>query len=215
MLRSLKAKRLGRVALGWPEDWERKGGASDEPGTLRRGYWIDRTHRVWLRVGKAGSATQFNAEAEIHDSLALPGLLPVLVRGEGEDGRPWLALPARGRPAELVLENRPPSTEGALAHASRGLGLLITLAQLGYRLPDARLRRFLIDRDGGLLLADLSGITQADDGTDSDAHRASGFGLCRDLLRGLGSDLPPDLERRLFGMKGSLLDLRRAIAMVR
>jgi hypothetical protein len=215
MLASLKAKRLGRVALGWPKDWERRGGASEESGVLRRGYWIDHAHRVWLRVGKAASAEQFNDEAKIHDGLALPGLLPILIRGEAEDGRPWLALPARGRPAEAVLGDRPPRVADAMAYASLGLSLLITLEQLGFRLPDARLRRFLIDRDGGLLLADLSGITRTEDGAEAPGHRASGFGLCRDLLRGRGGDLPSDLERRLFGMRGSLVDLRRAIEMAR
>jgi hypothetical protein len=102
-----------------------------------------------------------------------------------------------------------------LALASVGLGLLISLGQLGYRLPDARLRRFLIDRHEGLLLADLSGIEKVADEPDSKIHRSSGFGLCRDLLRGRGSELPADLEARLFGMKGNLRDLRRAIEMAR
>ena len=215
MLAALKAKRLGRVALGWPKDWERRGGAAEEAGAFRRGYWIDHAHRVWLRVGKASSAELFSTEAKIHDSLALPGLLPVLVRGEAADGRPWLALPARGRPAEAALRDRPPSLEAALAYASLGLGLLITLDQLGFRLPDARLRRFLLDRDGGLLLADLSGIVRVEEGAETRGARASGFGLCRDLLRGRGGELPPELEGRLFGMKGSLGDLRRAIEMAR
>ena len=50
---------------------------------------------------------------------------------------------------------------------------------------------------------------------DSKLHRAAGFGLCRDLLRGKGEELPPELERRLFGMRGSLEDLRRGIEMAR
>ena len=215
MLRSLRAKRLGRVALGWPQDWEKKGGGPEERGTLRRGFWIDHAHRVWLRIGKAGSAGTFEAEAEIHDLLALPGILPVLVRGKAPDGRPWMALPARGRPAEEQLKARPASVAESLAHASLGLGLLISLGQLGYRLPDARLRRFLVDRSGRLLLADLSGIEKLESEPDSKLHRAAGFGLCRDLLRGKGEELPPELERRLFGMRGSLEDLRRGIEMAR
>ena len=215
MLRSLRAKRMGRVALGWPQDWERKGDRSEPSGGFRRGYWIDHAHRVFLRVGKADQAERFDAEAAIHDGLALPGLLPVLIRGRGPNGRPWLALPARGRPAEEHLQGREASMPELLALASVGLGLLISLAQLGYRLPDARLRRFLIDRHEGLLLADLSGIVKIEDEPDTKIHRSSGFGLCRDLLRGRGAELPTDLEARLFGMKGSLGDLRRAIEMAR
>ncbi|MEE2828208.1 MAG: hypothetical protein VX498_03385 [Myxococcota bacterium] len=220
LLRAMRAPRLGRLVLGWPEDWKERGGKGSgrlEGRTLQRAYWLDHGHRVWIRIGKASDTEAFDLEAALQDSLSIPGIATVLVRGRDGEGRPWLAMPARGAPAEKSLTEGPPSTEEALALAARGLGVLVALSLLGWKLPEARLRRFLLDGRTDLLLADLTGVEALAEGQERDpeVHRSSAFGLCRDLLRGRGGELPPDLERRLFNRRGSVRDLLRSVEMAR
>ena len=107
------------------------------------------------------------------------------------------------RPATLTAAFVPVAVGTACAHAAGGLAWGPALAAL--------FGAFWIQIGTNF----ANDVFDAEKGADTEAHRTSGFGLARDLLRGRGNDLPPELERRLFGMKGSLLDLRRAIEMAR
>ena len=225
MLQALRAKRLGRVALGWPQDWAERGRspkAGSAKGGLQRAFWIDQGQKVWLQFAKPSEADR------IEDGMALAGVAPVLLRGKAGDGRAWALYSAALKPAAQALGEGRHSLASRLRYCSQALALLLALDTRGLRLPDSRLHRFVLHPEDGLQLADLTGLRggaeeQRDEGEEEGSarrrrrspHRASGFGICRDLLSGLGGQLPPELERRVFGMKGSLVELRRAIELER
>ena len=216
-LKALSAPRLGRMALIWPG--ERQPERRDMPGKgsgrgLQEAFWLDEQRRVWLRVGSKGSSDKFVREAKIHQRLGVAGVAPFLVWGKGEGERPWLAIPALGRPADRVLQKRRLPTPVAIHLADQGVRILGTLAAAGYRLPDARSWRFLITEGKWphLLLADLTGIIAGEENVGPESHRGPAFGWCRDLLWDR-NDLPPILVRALRRRRGKVTELLRALAL--
>lgn len=216
-LQAMSAPRLGRMALLWPG--ERRSDRNEKPGKggqrgLQEAFWLDEQCRVWLRTGAPKSADRFVDEAKIHQRLGVAGVAPFLVWGKGEGGRPWLAVPAVGRPADQVLSKRRLSTPVAIHLADQGVRILGTLAAAGYRLPDAWAWRFLMTegKRPQLLLADLSGIAPGDGKVGIEAHRGPAFGWCRDLLRDR-DDLPLGLARALQRRRGKVSELLRALAL--
>ncbi len=211
-LQALAAPRLGRMALLWPGDRKPQQGKGGKG--LREAFWLDEQRRVWLRAGSAKQADQFIAEAKIHQRLGVAGVAPFLVWGKGEGDRPWLAVPAVGRPADRVLGKRRLPTPTAVHLADQGVRILGTLAAAGYRLPDARAWRFLVTegKRPQLWLADLSGITAPEGKVGIEAHRGPAFGWCRDLLRDR-DDLPDPLLRVLRRRRGKASELLRALAL--
>lgn len=216
-LEAMAAPRLGRMALLWPG--ERRPDGKGRPGKgadkgLQEAFWLDEQRRVWLRSGSANTAERFVAEAKIHQRLGVAGIAPFLVWGKGEGGRPWLAVPAVGRPADRVLAKRRLPTATAIHLADQGVRILGTLAAAGHRLPDARSWRFLVT-DGKrpqLLLADLTGVTSGEGKVGPEAHRGPAFGWCRDLLNDR-DDLPLGLVRVLRRRRGKVSELLRALAL--
>ncbi len=206
-LAALKAPRVGRIALRRGSDRKSKG--------LQAGFWLDEQRDVLIRIGKPDDAARFSREADVHRKLALPGLTPFLVAGKAEGGRPWIAIPALGRPAPDALKGKPMHPSAALWLCWQGVGLLGGVAASGWRLPDARSWRFLVlpGKRPTLLLADLSGIEPLEgDERTPDAHRGASFGWCRDVLR--DQEVVPDrVARVLRRRKGKVGDLIRALAL--
>jgi len=210
-LDALKAPRVGRMAIGWPGS----GKAPPKPGKgLLPGFWLDEQRRVWLRAGRVEDRERFAKEAEIHGRLALPGVAPMLVRGAAPKERPWLAVPAIGRPANEGLRSASRDLPAALWLAWQGVSVLSALTAAGWHLPDAHAWRFLLvpGKRPTLLLADLSGIEAVEPDATSEVHRAASFGWARDVLADR-RDLPDRVGGVLFRRRKRVSDLVRALAL--
>jgi hypothetical protein len=217
LLEAIQAPRLGRMALGWPGQGRgRKGDrtAIEVGKGLTPAFWLDEQRRVWLRAGSANHRDRFLTEAKIHGTLALPGVAPLLVRGTGDRERPWLAVPAIGRPAQEELRTATRDLGAALWIAWQGVSVLSGLAASGWKLPDARVWRFLLvpGKRPTLLLADLSGITAIEGEDTAEVHRAASFGWVRDVM-GDRRDLPERVRMVLFRRRKRMSDLVRALAL--
>ena len=201
---AIHAPRLGRVALGTPEDWKPKPpGHRDDRGdpknaSLQPGYWLDGGRQVWVR--RSGDKAKAAAESELHRTLPIAGLAPLLAAG-AEGGTPWFAFAHWGDPADRILGRGPIPAGPALAVAAQGIRILGSLAAAGIELPDARPRRFLIIRGDSprVLLHDLSGAGPAPEGR-REAPGGQAAGWARDVLHGV--EIPAAVQRALGRRKG-------------
>lgn len=212
-LDALAAPRVGRMALP-RDDRGGRGGAPNVGKGLVRAFWLDEQRPVWLRVGRAEDKQAFLDEARIHGQLALPGVAPLLVRGTAEKGKPWLAVPAIGRPAHDAIRGAARDLPAALWIAWQGVSVLAALSSAGLKLPDARAWRFLLmpGKRPTLLLADLSGIEAIEGEATAEIHRGACFGWARDVL-GDRNDLPDRVGGVLFRRRKRVADLIRALAL--
>ncbi|MCP4871741.1 MAG: hypothetical protein GY898_23790 [Proteobacteria bacterium] len=204
-LDALAAPRVGRMAL--------PPGAKLGKGMVRA-FWLDEQRPVWLRVGRSEHKDTFLAEAKIHGQLALPGVAPLLVRGTAEKGKPWVAVPAIGRPAHETLRGAARDLPAALWLAWQGTSVLAALATAGWKLPDARAWRFLLvpGKRPTLLLADLTGIESIEGEGTPEIHKGASFGWAREVL-GDRNDLPARVGGVLFRRRKRVSDLIRALAL--
>ncbi len=187
----LSLARARAAALSWP----RLGGVTLRPDAgdapLRRGFWLEGSAFVWVRCGRPEERAQLEREAELQARLTVPGVLPVLASGAGDDGTPYVVIAARGRPLEID-----PDRQGlldALDLARAGLALLKALALYGVELPDLAARRFSIEGRTGIQLCDFSGARSASSDQADVGHAVAAQAWFRETLA-RRTDLPRDLR---------------------
>lgn len=208
-MEALSAARIAHFALGWPGKGMEKGTKFPSQPGLIRAFSLGDQRRVWLRVGTPAMREAFAVEGSILGRMPMLGMAPFLESGVAKGGQPWIAFAAVGQPAAEVLGPRL-ATQHALDACLQLTGLLHSLGAAGIRLPDARAKRFVVER-GRLMLADLSKAELTEPAAALKAHSGPGFGFCRELLR--GRDLPPELGRALTRRRSRLSELHRALVM--
>lgn len=201
------------AALGWP----RLGRVTIMPGkpddrlSIRRGFWLDGSAFVWVRTGRPEDGERVRREGELQARLTVPGVLPALAHGTGEDGTPYVVLLRRGKP--MIHERGPRKLDATLDIVRAGLAVFKALAREGVELPDAGQRRFALVGRSALALMDMAGARAT---TPEQADVANGL-LAKSWVDGLlrdQPDLPSDL-RALLGRRAPLPVLIRAIDRAR
>ena len=201
-LEALAAPRVGRVAL--------LDKAPAGPG-FHSGFWITRQKSVWVVVGTPVDADAFAAAADTHRALALPGLQPLLLSGNGADGVPYFGLPRTGEPVQRGLRELGRDPPTALDCARSGVEILIALSLAGVAVPDAGSERFLVDSQGRLLLANLVGCRRDAPDLALAGHLEPGRTLVSGVLDSVaGPHAFADLRQRLMAAE-SLLAMARLL----
>jgi len=217
LLAAMEGPRVGRMALGWPGSGKgRRGKDAPAPSKgLIKAFWLDHQSPIWLRVGERKNAECFVQEGRLSRPLALAGVATVLVQGKGERGEPFLAVSCSGDPGEQPLDEARRDLSTSLWLTRQGLQALGALHSSGLMLPDARRWRFLVGsgRLPLLILADLSGLEQAEDAT-AEAHLMQlAQRWCRDLLSDHRDAISPSLRSMLQGEGSSPSELLRALSL--
>jgi len=186
LLTALEGPRMGRVALGWPDEKKRRdrGAQKNEASSLMKGFWLDHQCRVWLRRGAPSDQASFSEEEALSKGLVLGGLATVLAYGKGDGGEPFVVLSASDDRGERPLDKGARPRAEALSLALQGVEVLAGLHRSGLLLPDARRHRFLVTsgRSPRLRLADLGGLRRASSEECEEQLVLLAHRLCRDLL---------------------------------
>jgi hypothetical protein len=171
MLEALDAPRLGRFAL--------IGSGREQTRRRAPAVWLDALQPATLLFDETGAP-----ELALWQTLAVPGVAPVLDSGKDDQGRAWLAVARPGQRLSVLLERRRDvERQRLLAACAEAARLLATLAALEVQLPDARLGRFELDDCGRLWLSDLTGAKRTPALEASAAHARLIAGFCRELSR--------------------------------
>jgi len=184
-LAALDAKHMGRVALA--------GGATPDRGRLLPAFWLDGQVAVWLRTAPATAGDAIAAEAALQESLALPGVAPVVEHGVAS-GIPYVAVLAPGHPFALD-DDRRRDLPTRLTLAAQAVRILRALALAGVSLPDADPERFCIagDRNPTLTLADLDGARKTSPDEAAQTNTTAAAALIRRLAPTQVAPLADDL----------------------
>jgi hypothetical protein len=205
-LDALSWPRVGRIAIAPPVSGN----------GLKRAFWLDGACFVWARVLPPERAGQLALEAQLQESVPLPGVSPALAHGLAGDGTAFVAFAPGGRPFDPVWIQRL-RLQDALFLALEGVHILRALAALGTALPDAAPQRFLFEHGSphGLRLADFDGAAQKEPAACAIQHGPLAADFCRQILKGERGgprpNLPAVLRERLRGTT-PLLVLARLLA---
>ena len=181
---------------------------------IQEAFCLETQRPAWLRSGKPDDAARLEEEGALQRGLGAAGVLPVSAVGVGEDGSPWLAMPALGQPLSAVLSNRRLARDHALSLALAGVQVLRTLQLAGLELPDADISRFLASDAGhppNLMLADLSGLCRVQ---GEPLLGRPAVELCVAFLENVPEDERPQELVEALALKPSLLDLIRILSLV-
>jgi hypothetical protein len=176
-----------------------------------RGFWLTRQRPVWVRVGTPADGHRFSAGLALHDSLALPGVLPLFAAEPSPT--PFFAVPQVGEPSRRGLRALRGEPALVLAAARAGVEVLNALALAGVLLPDAALERFLCDSAGHLALADLAGARADAPAVAREAHLSLARTLVIELLDVAAGRHAFATLRRAAGDAVDLLALARIFAL--
>ena len=144
-LNTLKQERIGRIALRTP----------DPESPVRRGFWIDRQCDVLVRIGSTEEQEIFQEQAQLHQSLKIPGIAAFATSGVSDEGLPFLATHAVGQAASKHYKKNP-TVHLITDHLADGIRLLWSLGTAGVAATEFSVEFCVMDAKERLWLQDLS-----------------------------------------------------------
>ena len=191
LMEALQAPRWGRIALlrsprtrrGAPlESGPEASVQGDTRFQRRAGFCLDTLRPVHVLVaqqqGGDGAADFTEAAFPV-----LPGVAPVWHRGRSPEGKPFIVLPRLGRGLLAATRQRPSFRRDELLHIfAQAAALMSMLADCGWRLPDAHLRRFEISDSAHLWFADPQVCQPGERSALQAEHGGFIADFCRELM---------------------------------
>ena len=207
-LQLMDSEWLDRLAL-----LEEPIGSTDVLGqhSRRAGVCLETMRPVWVQLADPQHTATHEAAAQLLGELCIPGVSTLLASGTAPTGESYFVVARSGRELEPLLADGVPLAD-ALRIAIEGVQVLAALAAAGLALPDARVERFVSEKNGALLLTDIAGARRVEARTAEAAHMELARAFCRSVLdQARGYIAPLDVIEAIPAAR-SCADLARVLA---
>jgi hypothetical protein len=206
LLEALDGERIGEIGLSVSE----RTGGGEERERFLNGISLVSQVPVAVRVGTEADIERYRASAELQRSIALPGVLPLVLAGTTEKGLPFLATARIGRPANEILRGATKRAD-SIAFVSEAVRILSALGSVGVQLPDVRFRRFVIDEGGRLWLRDLLDAARVEASVALAAHSLLAREFFSDVLSRADRFVLSDGLREKLALAGDCVAIARLV----